>query len=410
MHAQPPRTLKRLLRQYGQELIDDPRRTEALLRDYCGQHTREIFVLVNAQKQRVPTELLAAPAWMPRQATYSRLSRMLQSKLALTDDAADWAVAAWANALELEAQSKQDGWSWLPGQARRATTSGGRKPRGKKRQNSTAGVQYPKRSVRNTRARGVRAEMGWGFPFPTLAVTRWFQPFKMPIAWASFTPWVALIGATIFLLAVIYWTSSARSVPTLVSPGTDGTDGSIATLSASAGQITEQVDEESADILAALELPEPPAAYLTRVMPLPTWANVSVTDAPLLIRQEPSTDAQFLNVLQNGTAVSVVAFYNDGKWAQIASPQAGWVSNDYLRYHSVDATPSAVRLGVQQLETLYATRVLAAPNATADEIATLPRAEVVIVAASVGNPVTWYQVADPVVGWVAASDLGEVAP
>ena len=99
MHAQPPRTLKSLLKQYGQELIDDPRRTEALLRDLCGQHTREIFVLVNAQKQRVPSDLLAAPAWMPRQATYSRLSKLLQTKLALTEETPTikpYDEAAWA--------------------------------------------------------------------------------------------------------------------------------------------------------------------------------------------------------------------------------------------------------------------------------------------------------------------------
>src|SRR5687768_9988851 len=144
MHAQPTRTLKRLLKQYGQELIDDPRRTEALLRDHCGQHTREIFVLVNAQKQRVPSELLAAPAWMPRQATYSRLSRILQSKLALTEDAANWAVAAWAAALELEALPKGDAWSWLPGKARTPPPNSGRKPRGKKRQNTPSSVQSAK--------------------------------------------------------------------------------------------------------------------------------------------------------------------------------------------------------------------------------------------------------------------------
>lgn len=114
MHQQPPRTLKRLLKQYGQELIDDPRRTEALLRDLCGQHTREIFVLVNAQKQRVPSELRTAPTWMPRQAVYTRLSRMLQTKLAITEDAADWAVLSWAAALDLDALPKGETWSWLP--------------------------------------------------------------------------------------------------------------------------------------------------------------------------------------------------------------------------------------------------------------------------------------------------------
>ena len=162
MHAQPPRTLKRLLKQYGQELIDDPRRTEALLRDHCGQHTREIFVLVNAQKQRVPNELLAAPTWMPRQATYSRLSRILQTKLAITEDAADWAVASWAAALEIDAMPKGDAWSWLPGKQRTPPPSGGRKSRSKKRQNSPSGVQSQKSNTRNSarqaKARAARAE------------------------------------------------------------------------------------------------------------------------------------------------------------------------------------------------------------------------------------------------------------
>ena len=163
MHAQPPRTLKRLLKQYGQELIDDPRRTEALLRDLCGQHTREIFVLVNAQKQRVPNELRAAPAWMPRQATYSRLSRLLQTKLAITEDAADWAVVAWASALDLDSPPKGDAWSWLPGQSRTPASSG-KKSRGKKRQNSASTVQSSKKNAQRTKARGARAEMPWGLP------------------------------------------------------------------------------------------------------------------------------------------------------------------------------------------------------------------------------------------------------
>jgi SH3-like domain-containing protein len=147
-------------------------------------------------------------------------------------------------------------------------------------------------------------------------------------------------------------------------------------------------------------------------MPLPTWANVA--EGPLLVRQGPSTASQYDNVLQKGDPVQVVAFYNDGEWAQIESPQAGWVSNDFLLYRYEDAPNSAVRLGVQQLQARYDTNVLAAPDVNAAETATLDRDEIVIVAATVavaaGEPVTWYQIADPVVGWVAASDLGAVAP
>ncbi len=101
MKSEPRRVLQQLIERYGVELAQDPRRTEALLNDLCGEYRREIFVLVNAQRQNVPAELLAAPAWMPHAAVWSRLSRRLQDKLALAPDAADWAVETWAEALSL---------------------------------------------------------------------------------------------------------------------------------------------------------------------------------------------------------------------------------------------------------------------------------------------------------------------
>jgi len=50
---------------FGQALSEDPCRCEALLRDLCGQHKREITVLIRALKQRVATDLLGASAGLP---------------------------------------------------------------------------------------------------------------------------------------------------------------------------------------------------------------------------------------------------------------------------------------------------------------------------------------------------------
>ena len=406
MHAQPPRTLKRLLKQYGQELIDDPRRTEALLRDHCGQHTREIFVLVNAQKQRVPSELLAAPPWMPRQAVSSRLSRLLQTKLALTEDAADWAVASWATALDLDAAAKGNAWSWLPGQTRSTKASDSRKSsRGKKRQKSLSGVQYSKKNASHALETGLPATLGWGFP--KLDLDRWRQLAARPDLWANLLPWIALLTATIFLLVVVYWTSTTRGT-------NNALDGAIteATPQTTAQAIVDSgaAPPISTDVPPILDLPEPPGIYLRRVMPLPTWANVSVTDGPLLIRQEPSTAAPFISVLQDGAPVNVIGFSDDGQWSQIKSPRTGWVSNTFLRFISEDSTHSAVRLNVQQLQTRYAVKVTVAPVANATEVATLSGGQIVIIAASIGEPAAWYQVADPDIGWIAANDLIPVAP
>ena len=53
MHDEPRQKLRKLIVQYGRSLCDDPHRCEALLKDYCGQYKREIFVLVSALKNRV---------------------------------------------------------------------------------------------------------------------------------------------------------------------------------------------------------------------------------------------------------------------------------------------------------------------------------------------------------------------
>jgi hypothetical protein len=145
-------------------------------------------------------------------------------------------------------------------------------------------------------------------------------------------------------------------------------------------------------------------------MPLPTWANVNVADEPLLIRQESSTNSPFISVLQDGTPVNVVAFSEDGKWSQISSPYEGWVSNDFLLFISEDSTHSSVRLHVQQLRTRYEVKVHAAPVAGTPAIDTLSSDQVVVVAATIGDPPSWYQIADPSVGWVAADDLAPAFP
>ncbi|MCL6560850.1 MAG: hypothetical protein K6U74_19055, partial [Firmicutes bacterium] len=62
--------LKQLLVQYGPDLCADRQQLEKLLRDSCGQHSREISALVAAVKEGVTEELLkvsdsqAIDAWL----------------------------------------------------------------------------------------------------------------------------------------------------------------------------------------------------------------------------------------------------------------------------------------------------------------------------------------------------------
>ncbi len=92
------RKLSELIAQYGSALGDDPRQLRALLSDLCPGCKREVHVLVAAAEQRVPAELLNA-AGSPYEVTAGRLARRLTSDLALTEEAARWAVESWAVAL-----------------------------------------------------------------------------------------------------------------------------------------------------------------------------------------------------------------------------------------------------------------------------------------------------------------------
>jgi WD40 repeat protein len=100
----PRQKLCQIIAQYGPSLADDPRRTEALLRDFCGEYKREIFVLVSALREQVAADLLTSQTSVPREVLLAQLTKRLQENLALAEDASRWAVESWALALGVIAQ------------------------------------------------------------------------------------------------------------------------------------------------------------------------------------------------------------------------------------------------------------------------------------------------------------------
>jgi formylglycine-generating enzyme required for sulfatase activity len=97
MHDLPRQVLCELLTKHGVSLCADPRRCEALLRDYCGRHKREIFILISALKERVAAELEHATP--PLTLLMASLAERLHANLGLTEEFAWWAVESWALAL-----------------------------------------------------------------------------------------------------------------------------------------------------------------------------------------------------------------------------------------------------------------------------------------------------------------------
>lgn len=408
MHAQPQRTLKRLVKQYGRDLIYDTRRTEALLRDLCGQHRREIFVLINAQKQRVPAELLTAPGWLPYQAVHSRLSRQLQQRLAMTEDAADWAVNAWATALDVAPTTPASLWGKLTNALPAGRSSSGKARRQDAQTGVQSGVQSESASKRrparrraaNRRTRAQRAELGWQLPAlgvtlpPLPSLRRRLSGRTGWIVGGSFVAALLFIAATVILLTPLGdWPTQAASE---ARNGADSAAVAAPTVSSAPAQ-----DEADAAIipLPALE----PNALLVESYPTPRYAQVSADG--LLIRQGPSTGFDWVSVLSLREAVRVVGYSDDGLWSQIDQPRRGWVSNDYLTFQSPDEGVS-VQLRVRQVRTRnYETVIRTAPRADAQEVATLvPNQPIRVVAVSANSPNNWLQVVGPASGWLAVQD------
>ncbi len=91
-------TLTRLVTQ-DRSLCTDLRRLEGFLRDYAGQHRREINVLVTAAREGVPAELLKVSGSEVPPLVIERLVRQLYDNAGLDQALARWAVAEWAAAL-----------------------------------------------------------------------------------------------------------------------------------------------------------------------------------------------------------------------------------------------------------------------------------------------------------------------
>ena len=103
MDKLPAKILNQLIHKYGVKLIKEPKRCEALLRDTCeNKYKREIFVLIKAIKEGIPTALLNTPDLSIDEALFIRLVRLLCENIGLNKVAAIWAVSTWVSVLKIE--------------------------------------------------------------------------------------------------------------------------------------------------------------------------------------------------------------------------------------------------------------------------------------------------------------------
>ena len=99
MNNIPRQKLIEIIALYGPQTIDDPRRVEGLLRDFCGEHRREIKALVEAVRERMALDLRAFSGSHPPEMLIANLTRRLLDNSPMSEDMARWVVESWAVAL-----------------------------------------------------------------------------------------------------------------------------------------------------------------------------------------------------------------------------------------------------------------------------------------------------------------------
>jgi len=99
MNNFPRQKLQELITQYGRVICDDHIKMNAILRDLCPEHKREINVLVGALREKVATDLMKASDTTPKEILLPRLTQRLYDNLGVAKEFAQWAVESWALAL-----------------------------------------------------------------------------------------------------------------------------------------------------------------------------------------------------------------------------------------------------------------------------------------------------------------------
>ena len=92
MNYEARKQLVEIVKTNGLTILDEPRKVEGLLRDFCGNCKREIFSIVSALKEGAANDLINSSSENTRKLVIARLSKKLQDDLALSEKASNWTV------------------------------------------------------------------------------------------------------------------------------------------------------------------------------------------------------------------------------------------------------------------------------------------------------------------------------
>jgi hypothetical protein len=94
--------LRNLIEKFGPTVVKDQRRCQALIRDICGDKTKEARLLIQALELQIPADLTQVGSETPVTIVLARLRHRLEDDLGIRPDVARWAVDTWAIAAGIE--------------------------------------------------------------------------------------------------------------------------------------------------------------------------------------------------------------------------------------------------------------------------------------------------------------------
>ena len=109
MNNEARKQLIEIVKRYGIKILDEPRKVEGLLKDFCGDCKKEIFSIVSGLKEGASTELLNSSKSGTQKFVIGRLFQRLQDNYAMTEEASIWAVESIAIALGIISEKEATG-------------------------------------------------------------------------------------------------------------------------------------------------------------------------------------------------------------------------------------------------------------------------------------------------------------
>jgi formylglycine-generating enzyme required for sulfatase activity len=103
------RQLIEIVKTYGIQILDEPKKVEGLLKDFCGDCKKEIFSIVNALKEGVAKDLANSTKGSTTKLVAGRLCKKLQDDLALSEEASIWSIESIAIALGIMSEKEATG-------------------------------------------------------------------------------------------------------------------------------------------------------------------------------------------------------------------------------------------------------------------------------------------------------------